>query len=323
MKNLLIFILILCIPQFIFGTTYYKQVDFLMSGYRNSTDSPLSGGKVYVYEAFGMTTPMTLYSDRTGSTPLPNPIILDTYGRAEAYGNGVYRFVIKTSEEVSVETVDGYECYSNSADATTSIVESIETIETKLNGLKDIYLKLDTSNDPLTGDLNAGGNGVQFLNVPNLTHEAVNKEYADGYVGGIPLTDEALSDGDILQYESADQVFEKRSLSTIIGSNIGTFIKVDYGTNLTHGSYAQVNGNTSTGTQIEYYTGYTTYFILNGWALNIGYTDPTADLQTITADISIDQETGLATCTSDNTYDPSNSNTTTGSIDWIAISIKD
>lgn len=77
-----------------------KQVDFLITGLRNpSTDEPLSGGYVWTYEA-GTATPKALYIDRdtTGGTH-SNPLQLDAFGRAEAFGNDVYKFVVRASSD--------------------------------------------------------------------------------------------------------------------------------------------------------------------------------------------------------------------------------
>jgi hypothetical protein len=90
-----------------------KQVDFLINGVRNPlTDEPLAGGKVYTYEA-GTTTPSNLYIDRdTLEGEATNPVILDAYGRAEVFGNGVYKFVITDEDDVTVVEVDNLEYFA-------------------------------------------------------------------------------------------------------------------------------------------------------------------------------------------------------------------
>lgn len=90
-----------------------KQVDFLINGLRDPlTDEPLVGGKVHTYEA-GTSTEAALYIDRdTAEGEATNPVILDAYGRAEVYGNGVYKFVIKDADDVTVVEMDGLEYYA-------------------------------------------------------------------------------------------------------------------------------------------------------------------------------------------------------------------
>lgn len=90
-----------------------KQVDFLINGVRDPlTDEPLAGGKVLSYAA-GTSTPAALYIDRdTLEGEATNPVILDAYGRAEVYGNGVYKFVITDADDVTVIEMDNLEYYA-------------------------------------------------------------------------------------------------------------------------------------------------------------------------------------------------------------------
>jgi hypothetical protein len=94
-----------------------KQVDFLINGVRDPlTDEPLAGGKVYTYEA-GTSTPAALYIDRdTAEGEATNPVILDAYGRAEVYGNGVYKFVVTDADDVTVIEMDNLEYYAAISD---------------------------------------------------------------------------------------------------------------------------------------------------------------------------------------------------------------
>lgn len=72
----------------------------------DNNGNPLSGGKIYTYEA-GTTTPKATYTDSTGNTANANPVILDSAGRASIWlGDGGYKFVLKTSADVTISTVD-------------------------------------------------------------------------------------------------------------------------------------------------------------------------------------------------------------------------
>lgn len=67
---------------------------------------PLVGGKVYTYEA-GTTTPLATYSDNTGSSLNPNPIILNARGEAPIWlGAGIYKFKLADANDVEIWTVD-------------------------------------------------------------------------------------------------------------------------------------------------------------------------------------------------------------------------
>jgi hypothetical protein len=81
------------------------QIDFLLAGIQHGGE-PLSGGKVYTYSA-GTTTEKTCWTDKDKTAEATNPIVLDADGRAEVYADGVYKLVIKTSADVTVDTFDG------------------------------------------------------------------------------------------------------------------------------------------------------------------------------------------------------------------------
>jgi hypothetical protein len=71
----------------------------------------LTGGKLYTYLA-GTTTPAVTYTDSTGVTPQPNPIILNAAGRVPDSGeiwltNSIsYKFVLKDQNDVLIATYD-------------------------------------------------------------------------------------------------------------------------------------------------------------------------------------------------------------------------
>jgi hypothetical protein len=67
---------------------------------------PLSGGKVYTYIA-GTTTPQATFTDYSGATPNPNPVILDSRGEANIWlGGALYKFKLTDVNDVEIWTVD-------------------------------------------------------------------------------------------------------------------------------------------------------------------------------------------------------------------------
>ena len=69
----------------------------------------LSGGKIYTYEA-GTSTPLATYTSSTGNTAHTNPIVLDSAGRVPGgeiwNALQLYKFVLKTSADVTIATYD-------------------------------------------------------------------------------------------------------------------------------------------------------------------------------------------------------------------------
>lgn len=85
-------------------------VETLLSGLRDLTGQPLNGGKVYTYEA-GTLTNKSLYTTLDKSGVAANPVVLDSYGRSHVYGDGLYKFVVKTSADVTLYTWDNLPCF--------------------------------------------------------------------------------------------------------------------------------------------------------------------------------------------------------------------
>jgi len=76
----------------------------------DNNGDPLSGGKLYSYEA-GTTTPQTTYTTAAGNVAHSNPISLDSAGRVPSgqiwLSAGLnYKFVLKTNTEVQIATWD-------------------------------------------------------------------------------------------------------------------------------------------------------------------------------------------------------------------------
>jgi hypothetical protein len=75
----------------------------------DNNGNPLSGGKIYSYEA-GTSTPLATYTSSSGNTAHTNPIVLDAAGRVpggEIWNTQqLYKFVLKTSTEVLIATYD-------------------------------------------------------------------------------------------------------------------------------------------------------------------------------------------------------------------------
>lgn len=97
------FLLLLLIPKLAFASP--TQVEFLLSGAEDSNGDPLASGKVYTYAA-GTTTNKDTWTDLAETTPQANPIILDANGKAQVFADGLYKFVIKDSSDVTLYTWD-------------------------------------------------------------------------------------------------------------------------------------------------------------------------------------------------------------------------
>lgn len=79
---------------------------FVKPQFFTDAGAPCNGCKLYTYLT-GTVTPEPTYSDSGLTTPNANPIVLDSAGRATIYlANKTYKFVLKTSADVTIWTQD-------------------------------------------------------------------------------------------------------------------------------------------------------------------------------------------------------------------------
>lgn len=90
------------------GTKSLAIYPICFPGLHDDEGLPLSGGKAYFYDA-GTTTPKDVYTDRDKSSIASQPVILDTYGRAEIYGDGLYKVLITDAADATVYDLDNVE----------------------------------------------------------------------------------------------------------------------------------------------------------------------------------------------------------------------
>jgi len=95
----------------------------------DTNGNPLSAGKLYTYVA-GTSTPVATYTDVSLSVPHANPIILDSAGRPANSGAAVgiylsagssYKFVLKTSADATVWTLDNILAVPGTSNPTTDL----------------------------------------------------------------------------------------------------------------------------------------------------------------------------------------------------------
>ena len=67
----------------------------------NNNGDPLAGGSVFMYIP-STTTLKDTWQDSAETTLNTNPIVLDAYGRATIYGNGIYRQIVKDAAAVTI-----------------------------------------------------------------------------------------------------------------------------------------------------------------------------------------------------------------------------
>lgn len=144
---------------------------------------PLNGGKLYTYDA-GTSTPKDTYTDAGGLTPNANPVVLDANGYANVWlGDGGYKFILKTSADATLWTIDDIGGDSANAFASNIYTTSSNTVITEVyqNALIRCSAALTLSLPTAV----SAGNGFYFVvkNVAasgNVTIDPNGSELIDG-----------------------------------------------------------------------------------------------------------------------------------------------
>jgi hypothetical protein len=98
----------------------------------DNNGNPLSGGKIYTYEA-GTSTPLATYTSSGGGTAHTNPIVLNAAGRVPNGGEiwnqlRLYKFVLETSTGVLIATYDNVGSNFNAAAIITNFTGNGSTV---------------------------------------------------------------------------------------------------------------------------------------------------------------------------------------------------
>ena len=98
------------------------QIELLLAGIIGNNGLPLCGGKVWTYGA-GTTTLKETWLNPDETSVASNPIHLDCAGRAQVYGNGIYKFRLETEEGEHIVTFDQVKIEDITGDGGTIIAD--------------------------------------------------------------------------------------------------------------------------------------------------------------------------------------------------------
>jgi len=147
--------------------------------YKSDNVTPNAGGKIYTYERQTTTNKVT-YADAAKTTPLANPIILDSAGGAVIYWDGEYDIRMDNSDDVTIRTVEDF----NLQDVASSGVTDQEG-NLVING----SFEIDTDGDGLPDGWSVVQNGTVTLDTSEVLHgQQAVKFVSTGISGGGVLT---------------------------------------------------------------------------------------------------------------------------------------
>jgi hypothetical protein len=182
---------------------------------------PLAGGLIYTYAA-GTTTPVATYTSSSGATPHANPIVLDSGGRVASgeiwlTTTTVYKFVLKTSADVTIATYDNVGGSPNVADlllAANNLSELTNTATARTN------LGLGTAaTAAATSFASSGANS----NITSLTGLTTPLSVSQGGTGNATLTVNAAVVGGATS-TSAVSAVRPGQLGNVLTSTAGSTV---------------------------------------------------------------------------------------------------
>jgi hypothetical protein len=212
----------------------------------DNNGTPLVGGLLYVYTA-GTTTPVTTYTNPSGTVNNTNPIVLDSGGRTpeQIFVNGgvLYKFILKNSANVTIGTYDNIPAID---DPTT--FNNLITV-TGTNTL------LGTSTPP--NNVYAAGMTLSFVvantNTGPVTIDVDGLGAKEITVQTTPLIAGQLNAGGIAAIEYDGTRFQLMNVSgaTTFTTVTATNLRVTNITDTAGGNTAQINGMTPTAQSLQ------------------------------------------------------------------------
>jgi hypothetical protein len=178
MRKLVLAIAMLCALSGV-ASAQVAPYPFIKPQFFDNSGHPLAGGRLWTYAA-GTTTPLSTFTDSSGLTPNPDPIILDSAGRPP-FGTSIwigassYKFVLQNSMGVQIWSVDNVTNQNISLLGSNNIWTGTNTWNSTSTFNSSVSFNSGfTSTGPNT--LNGGGalNGTYtgnptFSGVPNFT----------------------------------------------------------------------------------------------------------------------------------------------------------
>ncbi len=218
------------------------QVELLLGGVMDDGDVALAGGKVFTYAA-GTLTNKTTWTDRDKASPATNPIILDASGKATIFADGVYKFVIKDADDVTIRTIDNLE-FGQTFTGIFNLSKGIDIASSSALTLGDDGNYFDVTGTTSINSIGAVGIGtvikLHFDAALTLTHHATNLILP----GGANITTAAGDEAEFIEYTAGGWICTnynktRGSFSVTKGSDVASATTLSLGA---YGNYFDITG---------------------------------------------------------------------------------
>lgn len=207
------------------------------SYFTDNNGLPLSGGKIFTYAA-GTVTPKATYTTSAGTTPLSNPVILNSSGMATIWLVGAYKIVLQTSAGVTIATTDNVTSSTATGDMTAAIYDPAN-IQQQLVGISAVQM---LSNKSLVGITNGSDASVGVIGEYLSTPTAASVALSNGLASTITSLSLTAGDWDV----HGNVVFTQNTTTTAtaffagISTTNNTFDALPEG-------YTNINGQSAAG----------------------------------------------------------------------------
>lgn len=149
----------------------------------DNNGSPLSGGKLFTYEA-GTVTPKATFTTEAGDVPNSNPVVLDSAGRSVVFLDGSYKFrledalgnLIRETDDITAFSVQSASVDNIVANFTEDVITAADSIifadasdsnKTKrdtIQGVLDLFLSSGYQKDRVLSGLVLSNNSTDATN---------------------------------------------------------------------------------------------------------------------------------------------------------------
>jgi hypothetical protein len=223
---LILFLVVFAVYGSAEATTRALQFDILLAGLMDDDGAPLASGTVYFYAA-GTTDAKNVWSEKAKTNAYTSRT-LDSSGRVQCYGDGLYKIIIKKSDGTTYKTYDNvwigatnyyYRAVTSATDTATIEDDFILcssdgnqitiTLPAAATATHPLIIKRDGSNNVVidgNGAETINGNATYTISGDNLSVELVS-DGTNWQVSFLPMDNlwDADTDTGIQVEESADE----------------------------------------------------------------------------------------------------------------------